>query len=158
MASVFNYIRNYFRQQKAFYYPNYRLFMAGQTLSLIGTWVQRIAMIWLAYQLTHSAWLLGVVGFCEQIPIFVIAPFAGVYADRWNKLKALKRIEILALIQALILGILTLLNLIQVWEIIVLSLCLGTINAFEVPMRQSFVVEMVNRDKEALGNAIALNS
>lgn len=132
--------------------------MAGQTLSLIGTWVQRIAMIWLAYQLTHSAWLLGVVGFCEQIPIFVIAPFAGVYADRWNKLKALKRIEILAMLQAFILGVLTLLNLIQVWEIILLSLCLGTINAFEVPMRQSFVVEMVNRDKEALGNAIALNS
>lgn len=151
-------IREYFAQQKALYYHNYRLFMLGQTLSLIGTWIQRIAMIWLAYSLTHSAWLLGVVGFCEQVPIFLIAPFAGVYADRWNKLAALRRIEALALVQALILGVLTLLGLITVWEIIVLSLVLGTINAFEVPVRQSFVVEMVNRDKDALGNAIAINS
>ncbi|HVZ57553.1 MAG TPA: MFS transporter [Chitinophagaceae bacterium] len=132
--------------------------MVGQTLSLVGTWIQRIAMIWLAYRLTNSAWLLGVVAFCEQIPIFVIAPFAGVYADRWNKLSALRRIEALALVQAFVLGLLTLLGWIRIWEIIVLSLCLGTINAFEVPVRQSFIVEMVNRDKSAMTNAIALNS
>lgn len=132
--------------------------MAGQTLSLIGTWIQRMAMMWLVYQLSNSAFLLGVVGFCEQVPIFLIAPFAGVYADRWDKHKALCRIEAFALAQAFLLGILTLFHLVQIWHIIALSLCLGVINAFEVPMRQSFVVEMVGRDKIALPNAIAMNS
>ncbi|MGN6532923.1 MAG: MFS transporter, partial [Ginsengibacter sp.] len=108
--------------------------------------------------LTGSAFLLGVVGFCEQIPIFLIAPFAGVFADRWNKHKALCRIEGFALAQAFLLGLLTLLNLVDIWHIIILSLFLGVINAFEVPIRQSFVVEMVERDKESLSNAIALNS
>ena len=132
--------------------------MVGQSLSLIGTWIQRMAMIWLAYQLTGSPFLLGLVGFCEQVPIFIIAPFAGVYADRWDKHRALCRIEALAMVQASLLGILTLTHVVQIWHIIALSLCLGIINAFEVPMRQSFVVEMVNRDKGALSNAIALNS
>ena len=132
--------------------------MVGQTLSLIGTWIQRMAMMWLVYKLTNSAFLLGVVGFCEQVPIFVIAPFAGVYADRWDKHKALCRIEAFALIQAFLLGILTLFHLVQIWHIIILSLCLGIINAFEVPMRQSFVVDMVGGSKESLPNAIALNS
>lgn len=153
-----NRIQKYFLEQKALFYRNYRLFMVGQTLSLIGTWIQRMAMMWLVYQLTNSAFLLGVVGFCEQVPIFIIAPFAGVYADRWDKRKALCWIEAFALIQAFLLGILTLFNAVEIWHIIVLSLCLGIINAFEVPMRQSFVVEMVNRDKESLPNAIALNS
>lgn len=153
-----NRIKKYFLQQKALFYLNYRLFMAGQTLSLVGTWIQRMAMMWLVYKLTNSAFLLGVVGFCEQVPIFLIAPFAGVYADRWDKHKALCRIEALAMVQAFILGLLTLFNVVQIWHIIALSLCLGVINAFEVPMRQSFVVEMVGRDKEALPNAIALNS
>lgn len=151
-------IRNYFQSQVALKYRNYRFFLVGQSLSLIGTWIQRIAMIWLAYQLTNSAFILGLIGFCEQIPIFVIAPFAGVYADRWDKHKALIRIESLAMLQAVILGVLTLTHVIMIWHIIALSLVLGIINAFEVPMRQSFVVDMVNRDKDALGNAIALNS
>lgn len=153
-----NRIQQYFLQQKALFYRNYRLFMAGQTLSLVGTWIQRMAMMWLVYKLTNSAFLLGVVGFCEQIPIFLIAPFAGVYADRWDKHKALCWIEGFALAQAFLLGLLTLFNVVEIWHIIVLSLCLGIINAFEVPMRQSFVVEMVERDKVALPNAIALNS
>lgn len=153
-----NRIRNYFLQQRALFYRNYRLFMVGQTLSLIGTWIQRMAMMWLVYKLTNSAFLLGVVGFCEQVPIFLIAPFAGVYADRWDKHKALCRIEAFAMAQAFLLGILTLLGIVQIWHIIALSLCLGIINAFEVPMRQSFVVEMVEGDKTALPNAIALNS
>ena len=153
-----NLIWRYFLQQKALFHRNYRLFMVGQTLSLIGTWIQRMAMMWLVYRLTGSAFLLGVVGFCEQIPIFLIAPFAGVYADRWNKHKALCRIEAFALAQALLLGLLTLLNLVDIWHIVALSLFLGVINAFEVPIRQSFVVEMVERDKESLSNAIALNS
>lgn len=117
-----------------------------------------MAMMWLVYKLTNSAFLLGVVGFCEQVPIFLIAPFAGVYADRWDKHKALCRIEAFAMAQAFLLGILTLLGIVQIWHIIALSLCLGIINAFEVPMRQSFVVEMVEGDKTALPNAIALNS
>jgi len=153
-----NRIRNYFLQQKALFHRNYRLFMVGQTLSLVGTWIQRMAMMWLVYKLTNSAFLLGVVGFCEQVPIFLIAPFAGVYADRWDKHKALCRIEAFAMAQAFLLGILTLLGVVQIWHIIALSLCLGIINAFEVPMRQSFVVEMVEGDKTALPNAIALNS
>ncbi|HEU5365466.1 MAG TPA: MFS transporter, partial [Hanamia sp.] len=153
-----NLIWGYFLQQKALFHRNYRLFMVGQTLSLIGTWIQRMAMMWLVYRLTGSAFLLGLVGFCEQIPIFLIAPFAGVYADRWDKHKALCRIEAFALLQAFLLGLLTLLNVVAIWHIIVLSLFLGVINAFEVPIRQSFVVEMVERDKESLSNAIALNS
>lgn len=153
-----NYFITYFRQQVALTHRNYRLFLVGQSLSLIGTWIQRIAMIWLAYRLTNSPFILGLIGFCEQIPIFIIAPFAGVYADRWNKHKALVRIESLAMVQAAILGIITLAHVIQIWHIVVLSLFLGIINAFEVPMRQSFVVDMVDRDKGALGNAIALNS
>ncbi|PJJ76743.1 MFS-type transporter involved in bile tolerance (Atg22 family) [Thermoflavifilum aggregans] len=148
----------YWHGQQALRYRNYRLFIIGQTLSLIGTWIQRIAMMWLAYQLTHSAGWLGIIGFCEQIPIFIIAPFAGVFADRWNKQKALARIESLAMLQAFLLGILTFMKLVNVWHLIGLSLFLGTVNAFEVPVRQSFVVEMVNRDKTALVNAIALNS
>jgi MFS family permease len=153
-----NLIWRYFLQQKALFHRNYRLFMVGQTLSLVGTWIQRMAMMWLVYQLTGSAFLLGVVGFCEQIPIFLLAPFAGVYADRWDKHKALCRIEAFALAQAFLLGLLTLFNVVEIWHIILLSLCLGVINAFEVPIRQSFVVEMVERDKESLSNAIALNS
>lgn len=153
-----NRIKRYFSEQKALFYKNYRLFIVGQSLSLVGTWIQRMAMMWLVYQLTHSAFLLGVVGFCEQVPIFLIAPFAGVYADKWDKHKALCRIEGFASLQAFLLGILTLFNVVQIWHVIVLSLCLGIINAFEVPMRQSFVVEMVERDKASLSNAIALNS
>jgi len=153
-----NRVIKYFKEQKALFHRNYRLFMVGQSLSLVGTWIQRMAMMWLVYQLTHSAFLLGVVGFCEQVPIFLIAPFAGVYADKWDKHKALCRIEGFASLQAFLLGILTLFNVVEIWHIIVLSLCLGVINAFEVPMRQSFVVEMVERDKASLSNTIALNS
>lgn len=158
MAAARNRFLNYLQQQKALSFRNYRLFVVGQTFSLIGTWIQRMAMMWLVYRMTNSAFLLGLVGFCEQIPILVLAPFAGVYADRWNKHKALSRIDTLAMIQALGLGLLTLFNMVAVWHLIALSLLLGIINAFEVPVRQSFVVDMVRRDKFALQNAIALNS
>lgn len=153
-----SFLKNYFHQQRALFHRNYRLFLVGQGMSLIGTWIQRMAMIWLAYQLSGSAFLLGLVGFCEQIPIFLLAPVAGVYADRWDKLKALKWIELFAMLQAILLGALTLLGMVTIWHLILLSLTLGVINAFEVPLRQSFVVDMVDRDKNALGNAIALNS
>ncbi|MDE1192405.1 MAG: MFS transporter [Arachidicoccus sp.] len=156
--STRRFFKNYFSQQRALLYRNYKLFLVGQCLSNIGTWIQRMAMIWLAYTLTKSAFLLGLVGFCEQVPIFLIAPFAGVFADRWDKHKALIRIESLAMIQAVLLGIITFMHVVDIGHIIILSLCLGVINAFEVPIRQSFVVEMVNRDKAALPNAIAVNS
>lgn len=156
--TIGRYFQNYYHQQKALFYRNYRLFLVGQWMSNIGTWIQRMAMIWLAYKLTNSALLLGLVGFCEQIPIFLLAPFAGVFADRWDKHKALIRIESLAMLQAAILGLLTFTGAVHIVYIIILSLCLGCINAFEMPIRQSFVVEMVNRDKKALPNAIAVNS
>lgn len=153
-----NKIEKYFKNQTALKYKNFRLFLVGQCLSNVGTWIQRLAMIWLAYKLTNSAFLLGLVGFCEQIPIFILAPFAGVYADRWNKKKALIIIESLAMLQAILLAIMTFTGYVTIWHIIPLSLFLGTINAFEVPMRQSFVIDMVSNDKKALPNAIALNS
>jgi predicted MFS family arabinose efflux permease len=151
-------LRKYFLQQKALLYGNYRLFLVGQGLSQLGTWIQRAAMLWLTYKLTNSKLLVGLVGFCEQIPIFAIAPFAGVFADKWNKHKALIIIDILALLQAFVLGVLTFIGMVHIVHIVILSLFLGVVSAFEVPIRQSFVVEMVNLDKAALPNAIALNS
>jgi len=142
---------------RSFQYRNFRLFFGGQSISLIGTWIQRIATPWLVYHLTGSALLLGVVGFAGQIPTFIIAPFAGVLTDRWNKYYILIGTQIAAMLQAFILAILYLSGHIQVWHIVVLSVFLGCINAFDVPARQSFVIEMVDK-KEELGNAIALNS
>lgn len=138
-------------------YRNYKLFFSGQSISLIGTWMQRIAMPWLVYQLTGSAFLLGVVGFAGQIPIFLLSPVAGVLTDRWNRYHVLLATQIIAMLQALILAWLCLSGLIQIWHIIVLSIALGCINAFDVPARHSFVIDMVEK-KEHLGNAIALNS
>jgi len=153
-----NRLKRYFSQQLALRFYNFRLYIVGQFLSVTGTRIQSIAMIWLAYRLTNSPFMLGLIVFCEQIPIFVLAPFAGVFADHWNKQKALVGIELLALLQAATLGTLTLTNHIEVWHLVVLSLLLGTINSFEVPIRQSFVVDMVDRNKNALSNAIAFNS
>jgi MFS family permease len=138
-------------------YRNYRLFFSGQSISLVGTWVQRIATPWLVYHLTDSVFLLGVVGFAGQIPTFLLAPFAGVYTDRWNKYYILIGTQIAAMIQALILALLYFTAVIEVWHLIVLSMILGIINAFDVPARQSLIVNMVDK-KEDLGNAIALNS
>ena len=138
-------------------YRNYRLFFTGQSISLIGTWMQRIAMPWLVYHLTGSAFLLGVVSFAGQIPTFLLAPFAGVVTDKFNKYKVLLITQVFSLVQASILAILSLTGTIQIWHIVILSIALGCINAFDVPSRHSFVIEMVER-KEDLGNAIALNS
>jgi len=136
---------------------NYRLFFAGQGISLIGTWMQQIAMIWLVYRLTHSAFLLGVVGFAGQIPTFLFAPFTGVLADRWNRHRTIVVTQTLALLQAATLAILVLTGTAQVWHLVALAVILGTINALDMPVRQSFIVQMIER-KEDLGNAIALNS
>jgi MFS family permease len=138
-------------------YRNYRLFFSGQSISLIGTWMQRIAMPWLVYHMTGSALLLGVVSFAGQIPTFVLSPFAGVLTDRWNRYRVLLFTQIFSLIQAGVLALLCLAGVIRIWEIVGLSVILGCINAFDVPARHSFVIEMVE-NKEDLGNGIALNS
>jgi MFS family permease len=138
-------------------YRNYRLFFGGQSISLIGTWIQRLATPWLVYHLTGSAFLLGLVGFAGQIPTFLLAPFTGVLTDRWNRYRILMGTQIAAMIQAFLLAGLYLSGHIQVWHIIVLSIFLGCVNAFDIPARQSFVVEMIER-REDLSNAIALNS
>jgi len=136
---------------------NYRLFVAGQSVSLVGTWMQQVAMSWLVYRLTGSAMLLGVVGFTSQIPTILIAPVAGVLADRWNRRRLLIATQALAMVQAVVLAVVVLSGIVQVWQILVLSLVLGVVNAFDIPIRQSFVVEMVEHRAD-LGNAIALNS
>ena len=136
---------------------NYRLFFGGQGISLIGTWMQQIAMGWLVYRLTGSALLLGVVGFTSRIPTFLFASLAGVLADRWNRHRILVITQTLSMIQAMILAILVLTETVAVWHIIFVSLFLGFINALDIPTRQSFVVDMIEK-REDLGNAIALNS
>lgn len=142
---------------RALRYRNYRLFFVGQSISLIGTWMQQVAMSWLVYRLTGSALLLGVVGFTSQVPTFLVAPFAGVLADRWNRRRLLLYSQSLAMLQAFILAFFVLSGGIQVWHIIALSVFLGVVNGFDIPARQSFVVDIIER-KEDLGNAIALNS
>ncbi len=142
---------------RALRHPNYRLFFAGQTVSLVGTWMTRIATSWLVYRLTGSALLLGLVGFAGQIPSFLLAPFAGVLVDRWDRHRLLVVTQILAMLQSAALAGLTLAGVINIWHVLVLSLCQGLINAFDMPARQAFVVEMVEK-REDLPNAIALNS
>lgn len=147
-------LKTIFRSLK---YHNYRLFFAGQSISLLGTWIQRIAMPWLVYDLTQSVVLLGVVGFVGQIPTFLLSPFAGVLTDRWNRYHIMIATQILAMLQAVILTILVFTHTVEIWHIIVLSCFLGCINAFDTPARQSFMIKMVDK-KEDLANAIALNS
>jgi MFS family permease len=142
---------------RALRHRNYRLFFSGQSISLVGTWMTRIATSWLVFRLTHSALLLGLVGFAGQIPSFVLAPIAGVLVDRWNRHRLLVVTQILALLQSAALATLTLTGGITIWHILLLSLFQGAINAFDMPGRQAFVVEMVDR-REDLANAIALNS
>src|SRR6202522_2829372 len=136
---------------------NFKLFVAGQSVSLIGTWMTRLATSWLVWRLTHSAMLLGVVGFSGQILTFVLAPFAGVLIERMDRRRLLVWTQALAGLQSLALAWLTLAKLITIHEIIALSVLQGLINAFDMPGRQSFLVQMVE-NKQDLGNAIALNS
>jgi MFS family permease len=142
---------------RALRHRNYRLFFGGQTLSLVGTWITRIATSWLVYRLTGSALLLGVVGFCGQIPTLFLAPFAGVFVDRWNRHQVLLVTQVLSLLQSLALAVLALAGAITVAEVLVLQLLQGGINAFDTPARQAFVVAMID-DRADLPNAIALNS
>lgn len=145
------------RAWRALRHRNFRLFFGGQSISLIGTWMTRLATSWLVYRLTGSAFLLGIVGFAGQIPTFLLAPFAGVWVDRLNRRNVLIVTQILAMVQSFALAVLTLTKHITIHEIILLSVFQGMINAFDMPGRQAFLVEMVE-DKQDLGNAIALNS
>ncbi len=129
----------------------------GQGVSLVGTWMQHVAGIWLVYRLTNSAFMLGLAGFVGQIPTFVVSPFAGVLADRYNRRRMLIVIQSLAMLQASVLAGLVLTRLIQVWHIIALNAFLGVVTSFDMTIRQAFTVEMLD-DREDLGNAIALNS
>jgi MFS family permease len=142
---------------RALHYRNYRLFFGGQAVSLIGTWMQQIALGWLVYKMTNSALLLGIVGFASQVPTFLLATLAGVLADKYNNHKIIICTQILAMTQASVLAYLTLSHQITILQIILLSVFSGIINAFDMPTRQSFVIEMVE-NKDDLPNAIALNS
>ncbi len=149
--------RRFSHAWRALRHRNFRLFFAGQSISLIGTWMTRVATSWLVYRLTGSALLLGVVGFAGQIPTFLLAPFAGVLVDRLNRRNMLVWTQALAGMQSLALAVLTLGKIITIHEVIWLSVLQGLINAFDMPGRQAFLVQMVE-DKQDLGNAIALNS
>jgi len=142
---------------RALRYRNYRLFFFGQGISLIGTWMQQLAISWLVYRITGSAFYLGLVSFCNQIPVFLGAPIAGVFADRWPRRRIVITTQVLAMIQAFILTALVAFDSITLAWIILLSVFMGVINAFDMPTRQAFVCEMVDNEED-LPNAIALNS
>ncbi|MBN1894523.1 MFS transporter [bacterium] len=142
---------------RALKYPNYRLYFIGQGVSLVGSWMQAMAMSWLVYRLTHSAFLLGVIGFSSQIPSFFLAPVSGILADRHDKRRLMMTIQTLFMAQALVLTVLVLFRIVAVWQLIGLGVFMGLANALDMPVRQSFVVELVP-NPEDLGNAIALNS
>jgi MFS family permease len=142
---------------RALRHRNFRLFFGGQSISLIGTWMTRIATSWLVYRLTGSPLLLGIVGFAGQIPTFLLAPLAGVIVDRVDRRTLLVWTQALAMLQSLVLAWLTLTHRINIPEVLVLSVMQGFINAFDMPGRQSFMVKMVE-DKADLSNAIAINS
>ena len=142
---------------RALHHRNYRLYYYGQGISLIGTWAQRVAVGWLVYRITGSALMLGVVGFVGDIPSVLVAPIAGVLADRWDRYRVIVVVQSLAMVQAIILAALVLTGKVEVWHIIVLTAVSGMLTSFDVPTRQSFIVELIER-REDLGNAVALNS
>ena len=141
---------------RALRYRNFQLFFGGQLISLIGTWMQNVAQAWLVYRLTGSSVLLGLVSFSSQIPVFLMAPVGGIVADRFRRRRVVIGTQTAALLLALVLAALTLSGVVRVWHVVVLSALLGVVNAFDIPARQAFFVEMVGR--EDLINAIALNS
>src|ERR1700730_14378151 len=141
---------------RALTHRNFQLFFAGQLVSLIGTWMQSAAQLWLVYRLTHSAALLGIFGFASQIPILFLASFGGYAGGRYNRHRAIIWTQTAALILSFVLAALTLLGIVRVWEIVLIAFLAGIVNAFDVPIRQAFLVQMLG--KEVLPNAIALNS
>ncbi len=153
-SSSINSIRNIF---SSLYSKNYRIYFIGQGISLIGTWMQNIAMSWMVYRLTGSVFLLGVIGFTNQIPSFILSPFTGVLTDRYNRLKIMRWAQVFFMLQAFVIAILVLFNLIAVWHIIALSVIFGIISAFDAPARQALVMDLIDNPRN-IGNAIALNS
>ena len=141
---------------RALKHRNFQLFFSGQLISLTGTWMQTVAQSWLVYRLTGSSLLLGSVGFASQIPVFLMAPVGGMAADRFNRQRIVIATQVASMILAIVLALLTLTHMVKVWHIFVLAALLGVVNAFDIPGRQSFLVDMVGR--EDLMNAIALNS
>lgn len=142
---------------RAFQSRNYRLYFAGQSVSLIGTWMQRTAVYWVIFSQTHSTFMLGLTAFAAQFPSFALSLWGGVISDRYNRYKVLLATQIASLIQAVILTVLITVNPSAVWAILLISVVLGVINAFDVPARQSLVYEMIEKKKD-LPNALALNS
>jgi MFS family permease len=142
---------------RALQYPSYRLFFFGQAISLIGTWLQNVGMSWLVYRITGSAVLLGTVQFAMLMPSLVISPFAGVWVDRMDRKKLLLVTQALMLVQASILAAVVMLNVVQVWHLLLLAAGLGIVAAFDAPGRQTLVAEII-KNREDLPNAIALNS
>ena len=149
--------RDFSHAWRALRHRNFRLFFGGQSISVIGTWMTRVATSWLVYRLTGSALLLGTISFAGQIPTFLLAPIAGVVVDRIDRRKVLVWTQALAMVQSLALATLTLTNRITISEVLALSAFQGLINAFDMPARQSFMVQMVE-DRADLSNAIAINS
>jgi MFS family permease len=141
---------------RALQHRNFQLFIAGQLTSLVGTWMQTTAQLWLVYKLTNSAALLGVFGFANQVPILFLAALGGYIGDRYNRHYGVIWTQTVSMVLAFVLAALTFANIIQVWELIFIAFLVGVVNAFDVPIRQAFLVEMVV--KEDLPNAIALNS
>jgi len=141
---------------RALRHRNFRLFFAGQFISLIGTWMQSVAQSWLVYRLTGSATLLGLTGFCGQIPVFLLAPVGGLVADRRRRHRILVATQTSSMALALVLAGLTLTGGVRVWQVLALAAALGVVNAFDIPARQAFIADMVGKDD--LINAIALNS
>jgi MFS family permease len=142
---------------RALNHTNYRLYIIGQGISQIGSWMQAVAMSWLVYRLTGSAFMLGVTGFASQIPSFFLSPIAGVWVDRSDHRRMLIVVQSLFMVQAFVLAFLVLFRAVTVWQVVLLSAMAGFVNAFDLPVRQSFVIQMVE-DQADLGNAIALNS
>jgi MFS family permease len=147
------FVSNRFRALK---HRNFQLFFAGQLVSLIGTWMQSTAQLWLIYRLTKSPALLGIFGFASQIPILFLAALGGYVGDRYNRHRGVVWTQTVAMILSFVLAALTLLGVVRVWEIILIAFLAGIVNAFDVPIRQAFLVQMVG--KEDLPNSIALNS
>lgn len=141
---------------RAFRHRNYQLFFSGQLISLCGTWMQSVAQAWLVYKLTDSAVLLGLVGFFGQFPTFLLAPIGGAVADALDRKRILVATQAVSMLLAFVLAALTFTGTVQIWHIMLLAALLGAVNAFDIPARQAYVVEMVGR--EDLSNAIALNS
>jgi MFS family permease len=142
---------------RALQHRNFQLFIGGQLTSLIGTWMQTTAQLWLVYKLRHSAALLGVFGFANQVPILFLAALGGYIGDRYNRHHGVIWTQTVSMVLAFVLAALTFANIIQVWELIFIAFLVGVVNAFDVPIRQAFLVEMVDK-KDDLPNAIALNS